>query len=253
MSAVKGGAWEPFRRVREALAESDLSPTVRHVGLEIGGHLDESGRCFPSLARLARRTGLSLSAVRASVHTLTTGDGRLFDREAGGAREGDRYSSSSYTLRAGEGVASRGAQETRGSSGEREGYTWHAQGVHHVTPKDHRRTSEGGGAPPPSEDRVSWLSEARAIWADSVGAPPPWFDRDLRPLVTPSRTPEAILDALRAYVAEVAPEKAGTGDFGRRIGAWTQRSAKPEAQGEPYRGTQEQLAEKSRRYLEGAA
>lgn len=249
---MSAGKWEPFRRVREWLAESDLAPTVRHVGLEIGGHLDENGSGFPSLARLKKRTGLGMTAVRASVRCLTTGEGRLFDREAGGAREGDRYSCSRYTLRE-EGFATRGAREMRGSSSERGRFATRAQGVRHATTKDQGRTKEGGGAPPPREDRDSWLLDARLIWADSVGAPPLWFDADLRPLVTPSRTPEAILAALRIYLSSVAPDKAGTGDFSRRIGAWINRGAKPEANGEPYRGTREQLAAKSRRYLEGAA
>jgi len=117
---------------------------------------------------------------------------------------------------------------------------------------DNRKRKEGGkeGGRPLSQSkgREPWLKEARAVWADSVGAPPSWFDTDLRPLVTPSRASEAVLAALRAYVAGVTPEKAGTGDFARRIGAWMKRAAKPEAVGEPYRGTPEQLAEKSRRY-----
>lgn len=122
-----------------------------------------------------------------------------------------------------------------------------ARGVRHATSKDQLRTKEGGGAPP----REPWLKTARSVWADSVGAPPSWFDGDLRPLVTPSRTAEAVLSALRAYLAGVTPDKAGTGDFARRIGAWMKRAAKPETEGEPYRATPEQIAEKSRRYLEG--
>ncbi len=242
MSAAKGGAWEPFKRVREWLAESDLPPTARHVGLEIGAHLDENGSAFPSLGRLARRTGLGLTAVREAVRVLTTGERRPFDREQGGAREGDRYSCSRYTFRSVEGHASRGARETRGSSGERKGSATRARGVRQATSKDQLRTKEGGGAPL----RETWLKTARSVWVESVGAPPSWFDTDLRPLVTPSRAPEAVLAALRAYVAAVTPDKAGTGDFARRIAAWMKREAKAEP--EPYRATPEQLAEKSRRY-----
>ena len=165
------------------------------------------------------------------------------DVETGGAREGDRYSCSRYTLRVPEGYTSRGARETRGSPGDAEGYTTRARGVRHVTSKDQLRTKEGGGAPL----REPWLKAARSVWAESVGAPPSWFDTDLRPLVTPSRTSEAVLAALRAYVQGVAPDKAGTGDFARRIGAWMRREAKaPEV--EVYTGSDEQRRAKAARY-----
>jgi hypothetical protein len=107
-----------------------------------------------------------------------------------------------------------------------------------------------GEAPPLKNDREPWLKDARTVWAERVGAPPSWFDTDLRPLVTPSRTSEAVLAALRAYLQGVTPDKAGTGDFARRIGAWMKRTEKAAANTapEPYRATPEQIAEKSRRY-----
>lgn len=223
---------------------SKLKPLERLVALCLASHLRDNASAWPSLRTIGRWTGLSVSTTR-RILTVLCAEGGLFQRERRGRLGAYEYRLSPAAL---SGLNS--VQAEQGSV--------RAPGVFRLTagsvqPDNRKRKEgekEGGAAPPPRE---GWLSEAREAWADSVGAPPSWFDADIRPLVTPSRTSEEVLAALRIYLASVAPDKAGTGDFSRRIGAWMTRGAKPEAKGEPYRGTQEQLAEKSRRYLGGAA
>ena len=47
-----------------------LGPTERLVMLALADHADDSGRCYPSNARLCDRTGLSERAVRQNVRAL---------------------------------------------------------------------------------------------------------------------------------------------------------------------------------------
>ena len=47
-----------------------LGPTERIIMLALADHADDSGRCFPSMSRLAQRTGLSERAVRTNVRKL---------------------------------------------------------------------------------------------------------------------------------------------------------------------------------------
>lgn len=51
-----------------------LGPTTRFVLVALGDHADANGRCFPSIARLARRTGLSTRSVQKSLRELRAED-----------------------------------------------------------------------------------------------------------------------------------------------------------------------------------
>lgn len=48
----------------------DLAPTPRFVLLALADHADAAGRCYPSIARLAQRTGLSPRSIQASIKKL---------------------------------------------------------------------------------------------------------------------------------------------------------------------------------------
>jgi len=47
-----------------------LKATPRFVLVALAEHADDKGRCYPSIARLARRTGLSERAVQSSIKRL---------------------------------------------------------------------------------------------------------------------------------------------------------------------------------------
>jgi DNA-binding MarR family transcriptional regulator len=48
----------------------DLAPTPRFVLLALADHADDAGRCYPSIARLAQRTGLSPRSIQTSIKKL---------------------------------------------------------------------------------------------------------------------------------------------------------------------------------------
>ena len=54
-----------------AIFESvSLGPTERLIMLALADHADDDGRCYPSVARIAQRTGLSERAVQTNVRSL---------------------------------------------------------------------------------------------------------------------------------------------------------------------------------------
>ena len=54
-----------------AIFESvSLGPTERLIMLALADHADDEGRCYPSVARIAQRTGLSERAVQTNVRSL---------------------------------------------------------------------------------------------------------------------------------------------------------------------------------------
>ena len=56
-----------------AVFESEtLGPTERLIMLALADHADDSGRCYPSLARLRQRTGLSERAIQSNIRALQT-------------------------------------------------------------------------------------------------------------------------------------------------------------------------------------
>lgn len=58
-------------RLMAAIFESEtLGPTERLILLALADHADDSGRCYPSISRLAQRTGLSERAVRNNVRAM---------------------------------------------------------------------------------------------------------------------------------------------------------------------------------------
>lgn len=58
-------------RLMSAIFESEtLGPTERLVMLALADHADDDGRCYPSIARLCQRTGLSERAVQTNIRKL---------------------------------------------------------------------------------------------------------------------------------------------------------------------------------------
>lgn len=58
-------------RLMAAIFESEsLGPTERLIMLALADHADDDGRCYPSIARLCRRTGLSERAIQANTRKL---------------------------------------------------------------------------------------------------------------------------------------------------------------------------------------
>lgn len=50
--------------------DAELAPTPRFVLVALAEHADDAGQCYPSVARLARRTGLSKRSVQNSIKRL---------------------------------------------------------------------------------------------------------------------------------------------------------------------------------------
>lgn len=58
-------------KIMAAVFESStLGPTLRLILLSLADHADDEGRCYPSIARLAQRTGLSERAVQCNLREL---------------------------------------------------------------------------------------------------------------------------------------------------------------------------------------
>lgn len=80
-------------RIMSAVFESrSLGPTDRLVMLSLADHAGEDGTCYPSIARLCQRTGLSERAVQQSIKRLRD-DGNLVAKVGGG-----RGNSTLYTI-----------------------------------------------------------------------------------------------------------------------------------------------------------
>lgn len=56
--------------------DESLSPTDKIVMLSLADHADDEGYCYPSIARLKRRTGLAERTVQNAISRLKT-DGKL--------------------------------------------------------------------------------------------------------------------------------------------------------------------------------
>ncbi|MDB6454729.1 helix-turn-helix domain-containing protein [Falsirhodobacter sp. 20TX0035] len=58
-------------KIMSAVFESEtLGPTQRLIMLALADHADDSGRCYPSIARLCQRTGLGERAVQNNIRAL---------------------------------------------------------------------------------------------------------------------------------------------------------------------------------------
>ena len=68
----------------------DMGPTHRLIMLALADHADDAGRCYPSLDRLAKRTGLSLRAVRSNLRQLEA-DGQIRTDPQGGPKGCNLY------------------------------------------------------------------------------------------------------------------------------------------------------------------
>jgi len=59
-------------KIMSAIFESEtLGPTERLIMLALADHADDSGRCYPSMQRLCKRTGLSDRAIQKNIKDLT--------------------------------------------------------------------------------------------------------------------------------------------------------------------------------------
>lgn len=58
-------------KIMSAVFENEaLGPTERLIMLALADHADDEGRCYPSIARLCRRTGLTERAVQSNIRKL---------------------------------------------------------------------------------------------------------------------------------------------------------------------------------------
>lgn len=58
-------------KIMSAVFESEtLGPTERLIMLSLADHADDAGRCYPSIARLRQRTGLSERAIQSNIRSL---------------------------------------------------------------------------------------------------------------------------------------------------------------------------------------
>lgn len=116
----------PLFTWRSAIAspECALSSTARLVALTLSLHMNERGAsCFPSVATLAKETGLSDRSVQKSI-ALLEADGWLEVKQGGSPRGGRRAANTyraafpeSYLNEAGEAGEARPVNEVRGSEG----------------------------------------------------------------------------------------------------------------------------------------
>src|SRR5690606_40080416 len=67
----RGGGGGMSVKIMSAVFESEtLAPTERLIMLALADHADDTGRCYPSISRLGRRTGLSERAVQTNIRKL---------------------------------------------------------------------------------------------------------------------------------------------------------------------------------------
>ena len=59
-----------IRLISAVFDNRNLGPTERLIMLALADHADDSGRCYPSVQRIAQRTGLSLRAVQINIRKL---------------------------------------------------------------------------------------------------------------------------------------------------------------------------------------
>jgi hypothetical protein len=86
----------PLFTWRSSIAESDLSPTARHLALALSLYMNErGGSAFPGSSRLARDTGLSLRTVKTALGELGDG-GYLRVVRKGGSPLGRARTASEY-------------------------------------------------------------------------------------------------------------------------------------------------------------
>lgn len=191
---------EPARPPLFALVErvtapdSPWKPTERLVALALGHHLGRDGTAFPSLARLAGWTGLSRHSVQRAVAALCGPDG-LFERVPGGARKGDRYSTSHYRLRGVPVASLRGATqaplEAQGVPHSSMRGATVAPGTTQLTAQRKTEPTSGVSVAPLNGHRAAVEAECRELVAEVVrltGASPAavvklasaWTDREGR-------------------------------------------------------------------------
>lgn len=127
--------------------DSPFTPVDRLVALCVAHHMNLEGEAWPSLQRICDWTALGLTSVRTSLDRLCEGEGRVFDRERGGARTHDRYARSRYRV-SNKPVAPRGAREARASAGEREGIASRARAYRHATTNGPMKVSVNESTPP---------------------------------------------------------------------------------------------------------
>lgn len=207
--------WGPFKSLREWLADSDLPPIVRHVGLEIGKHFDANGYCFVSVETLCERSGWGKTAVKQAIRILTDGPDCPLERTIGGSRRGEGRESTSYRLRPDRVTARPGRQKT-GPPCNLEMAASRPEPGRDATTKDSVK---------------DFLKGARELlesaWAQRVGKPPKWFWDDVGPLLSESRPVAVVEAALRCYIANTEASRTSSGAFARRIEHWVQRSKPP--------------------------
>lgn len=123
----------PLFSWRSAVCDSTLPPVTRHVALTLSLHMNErGGSCFPSLATLARETGLHEDTIKVHLRSLRQTGWLQVEHDRAVRGRGTR---NTYTAT----VPTRGAETTGGQStgGQNTGALL---------------ADQGGGRPPSIED-----------------------------------------------------------------------------------------------------
>lgn len=220
---VRGGL-----RVRDLATGpgSRLTATERLVALAIAFNMRQNLTAWPSARTLAGWTALSESGVRKVLKRLCGPQG-IFVR----TRRPGRYEGYEYSVRQG---VTAGESDVRRVPPESASLTPRPARVlprpARVSPGVNRMSkgmSEGMSTGSEGAPRAaSWLSQAEGMWSERIGAPT-FVRSDLPGLVSPSRPPDRILTALRAYLAQANPATARPRDFARSIERWTLRAEAP--------------------------
>jgi hypothetical protein len=92
-------AVQPLFAWRQAIQDSDLPPTARHVALNLSTHMNlQGGSCFPSLETQAFETGLHKSTVARALKRLERCK-YLYRSPGGGRTETGNYIPTHYWIR----------------------------------------------------------------------------------------------------------------------------------------------------------
>lgn len=149
---------KPLFSWRQAILESDLPPTTRHVLLTLSCYMNDVGQsCFPSTARLARETGLTKRTVITHLHK---------SRELGWITiglhgfGGQNWRSHEYALRVPEGGETRSPRQKKGgesvSKGGESDDKKVVKEVHPISPENSTKNSHNGVALPDFVDQEAW-------------------------------------------------------------------------------------------------
>ena len=206
----------------QAVAASELPPTARLLAHTLALHMKGDGSsCFPSLARLARESGINRRTV--ARHLVLLEDAGWLQRQRERRPRGD-FTTTTYTPTMPVRVV--------------------AQNHHPVVAHNHQVVAEshqGSGCTPPKTVRETdsktraaakggWPAQASAIWKLKMGGPmaPGQLARTLKPVVD-EHGEAAVLAAWDTYLSVENPKYASPTQFVQKFAHW--RDYKPTTKG----------------------